>query len=359
MLPKNLETPIDVLVVGGGAAGLATARQLHAAGLSPVVVEASDRPGGSWSRYYDSLTLFSPRRYSALPGLAFPGPPASYPDRDEVVAYLDAYARQTPAPILTGAGVIQLQQTPWGFEAELADGQALQARSVVAATGGFGTPNRPSLPGEDIFQGQVLHSADYRRPEVFVGERVMVVGGGNTAIQIAAELSSHAAETWLASRAPLRFLPQRLLGADLHDWLRHTGLDRTRLLSDQGVPIIDDGRYRRALRQKRPDPLPLFERFTPNGAEWADGVRQDFDVVIYATGYRPGVDFLRNIPGALDPSGRPRQLSGVARDVAGLYFVGLPLQRNFASATLRGFGPDAAWVARAIKKARRSEPASR
>lgn len=348
---------IDVLVIGGGAAGLATARQLHSAGLSPVVVETSDRPGGSWRAYYESLTLFSPRRHSALPGLAFPGPPKGYPTRDEVVAYLDLYARQTQVPVLTDSRVIRLLKTSWGFSAELADGRTLQARSVVAATGGFGSPNRPVFRGEEHFQGRVLHSADYRTPWTFAGEGVLVVGGGNTAIQIATELAVHTADIWLASRSPLRFLPQRLLGADLHDGLKHTGLDKTRLLSDQGVPIIDDGRYRRALRRNRPARLPLFDRFTPTGVQWADGVRRDFDTVIYATGYRPSVDFLETVPGALNEAGRPLQRSGVARDVAGLYFVGLPLQRNFASATLRGFGPDAAWIARAIIKARRAEAA--
>ncbi|MER7047609.1 FAD-dependent oxidoreductase [Streptomyces jumonjinensis] len=137
---------VDVVVIGGGQAGLASARALVRQGLEPVVLEASDRPAGSWPRYYDGLTLFSPARYSALPGLPFPGDPDRYPHRDEVVAYLTAYAARLDADLRTGCRVRAVRRTGDGFEMETEGGERLTARAVVAASGSFGRPHRPDLP---------------------------------------------------------------------------------------------------------------------------------------------------------------------------------------------------------------------
>ncbi len=343
----------DVLIIGGGPAGLAMAHRLERDGLEAVIVEASDQPGGSWPLYYDSLKLFSPRRWSALPGLAFPGDPKTYPSRDEVVAYLARYAGRLATPILTGRRVASLRRRASAFEAEMENGDRFRANHVVVATGGFTTPNWPEIANASAFEGRILHSADYRAPHAHAGERIGVVGGGNTAVQIAVELADHA-EVVLLSRKPLRFLPQTLLGLDLHDWLRLTGLDRGRFLSDSGVPVIDDGRYRRALAASRPPRLPMFDSYNADGIVWTSGARRRLDTVIYATGYRPGVGFLTNTTGALLANGLPDQRQGRANRVPNLYFAGLPLQRNFASATLRGFGPDADWIARSILKGRRA-----
>lgn len=339
----------DVLIIGGGPAGLAMAHRLESSGVEAVIVEASDRPGGSWASYYDSLTLFSPRRWSALPGQVFPGDPKTHPSRDEVVDYLADYAGRLMTPILTGRRVVSLRRRGSAFEAEVENGDIIHANHVVVATGGFSTPNRPKIANASAFKGSILHSAEYRAPHAFAGQRIGVVGGGNTAVQIAVELADHA-DVVLLSRQPLRFLPQSLLGLDLHDWLRFTGLDRGRFLSDSGVPVIDDGRYRRALAAARPPRLPMFDRYEINGVVWNSGARRPLDTVIYATGYHPGVGFLADTTGALMANGAPDQRQGRANHVPNLYFVGLPLQRNFASATLRGFGPDADWVARSILK---------
>ena len=221
---ETLRTPLDALVIGGGQAGLAAGYHLRRAGLGFLILEAGAEPVGSWPAYYDSLTLFSPARYSALPGLPFPGDPDHYPDRDEIVAYLRAYASHFTLPVVPRARVERLEWVGDLFTATTTDGRTFTARGVIAATGGFSTPHRPALPGQASFTGAVLHTHEYRRPEPFAGQRVVVVGSGNSAVQVAAELAGVTHVT-LASRTPLRFRKQRFLGRDFHFWLRVTGLD--------------------------------------------------------------------------------------------------------------------------------------
>ncbi|MFE0317771.1 flavin-containing monooxygenase, partial [Streptomyces albogriseolus] len=169
---------VDVAVIGGGQSGLATAHALRGQGLEPVVLEASAQASGSWPRYYDSLTLFSPAGHSSLPGLPFGGDPERYPHRDEVVAYLLRYADRLDADIRTGVRVAEVATADGGFTLTLEDGGRLSARGVVAASGTFGRPYRPALPGLEKFAGAVLHAADYRAPQPSAGPGVPRRRGG-------------------------------------------------------------------------------------------------------------------------------------------------------------------------------------
>ncbi|WP_346041711.1 flavin-containing monooxygenase [Actinomadura chokoriensis] len=343
-----------LLVIGGGQAGLSTAHTARTLGLAPVVLEAGDRPAGSWPHYYDSLTLFSPARRSALPGSSFPGNPDRYPARDEVVAYLAGYAARLDADIRTGHRVERITRTEGVFEAVTAAGDVVAAPLVIAATGAFSRPHRPPLPGLDAFSGTVLHASDYRRPEPFAGKRVVVVGGGNSAVQIAIELAA-VADVTLATRRPLRFMPQRIAGRDVHIWLWRTGLDtagwaRPLLAGGKATPVMDTGTYRTAIASGNPDRRPLFVRLDGEDAVWEGGVREHVDVVLLATGYRPDAGYLAGL-GALDEHGTPLQRAGVSTTVPGLGYVGLEWQRSFASATLRGVGADARHVLTRLRRA--------
>ncbi|WP_308310489.1 NAD(P)-binding domain-containing protein [Streptomyces sp. CC210A] len=255
---------VEVAVIGGGQSGLAAAHTLRERGLTPVVLEASAQAAGAWPHYYDNLTLFSPARYSSLPGLPFGGNPDRYPRRDEVVDYLLRYAEHLDAEVRTGRRVEKVRADGDGFRLTFADGAELGARAVVAATGGFGRPHRPMLPGLDSFSGTVLHVSEYRSPEAFAGRRVVVVGAGNSAVQVATELSGRARVS-LAGRHPVHWFPQRPLGGrDLHFWLKVTGWDIAPLGRFRRAPatmaVIDDGRYRAALAAGRPDRRPMFTR---------------------------------------------------------------------------------------------------
>ncbi|THV22092.1 flavin-containing monooxygenase [Glycomyces paridis] len=341
---------IDTLVIGAGQSGLATAHALRKLGVDPVVLEAGDAPTGAWPKYYESLTLFSPARYSALPGKPFPGDPDRYPHRDEVIDYLAAYAKELDADIRTGHHVRTIEHHDGIFTAHLADGRALHARTIVAATGGFTNPYRPALPGIEEFTGTVLHAADYYRPEPFAGQRVLVVGGGNSAVQIAAKLAEIARVT-VTTRGKLRFAPQRPLGRDLHFWYTVTGLDAApigRLLTHPPtVPVLDTGRYRTSIAAGRPDHRPMFTSLEADQVHWSDGTSERIDALILATGYRPALSYLTEL-NALDEHGHPRHRSGLATDRAGLAFVGLEWQRSLSSASIRGVGRDASRVARPL-----------
>ena len=215
----------DVVVIGAGQSGLAATRSLQTHGISLVVLEAGPEPAGSWLHYYDSLTLFSPARYSAMPGLDFPGEPGHYPHRDEVASYLRRYAASLGADIRTNTPVTAVEaHGQAGFLVYTATGQTIHAAGVVAATGSFANPYVPALPGQDHFTGRLLHVADYRSPHQHAGERVIVVGAGNSAVQVGYELAQAATVT-LATRHPVTFYPQCRGGQDLHYWLVTTGFD--------------------------------------------------------------------------------------------------------------------------------------
>ncbi|MGY4828531.1 NAD(P)-binding domain-containing protein [Sphaerotilaceae bacterium SBD11-9] len=340
----------DAVVIGAGQAGLATGFHLQQAGRRFVILDANDSAGGSWPHYYQSLRLFSPARFSSLPGMPFPGNPNAYPSRDETIDYLKRYAARFALPVLAGHRVTKVERRDDGlFEVHAGD-RVLCSRSVVAASGSFQQPRTPVLPGQDRFQGEQLHSLSYREPQAFTGKRVVVVGAANSGVQIAAELA-RVAHVSIAARRPPSLIRQRMLGADVHFWWWLFGLDtaetKTRraalfkaLHSKTGPAVLDAGVYGQALASGKPDVRPMFIEFTTDGVVWPDGTRESIDAVIYATGFSANLDYVEPL-GALDPNGLPKQRRGISATVPGLYYMGLSYQRTYASATLRGVGPDA------------------
>ncbi len=339
-----MQSPTEpVVIVGGGQSGLAAARAARDAGLPPLVLEVADRPVGSWPGYYDSLTLFSPARYSAMPDLPFPGDPDHYPLRDEVVDYLERYAEGLDVEIRTNTRVDTVEASSRGFTVRTTDGQSIPAAGLVAASGSFANPYLPTLPGQEDFTGELLHVADYREPKPYAGKRVIVVGGGNSAVQVGYELAEVASVT-LATHQPLRFLPQRPLGRDVHYWLTTTGFDHlppawlAQIVG--GTLVMDTGDYHNALETGRMSRKPMFTALHGDQIVWADGTREHADVVLFATGYRPNLSYLHQL-GALDADGAPQHTGGLSTTHPGLAYLGLEFQRSFSSNTLRGVSRDA------------------
>jgi putative flavoprotein involved in K+ transport len=335
-----------VIVVGGGQSGLAAARALRELRMPTVILEASDRPTGSWPRYYDSLRLFSPAGYSSMPGMPFPGAPDHYPSRDEVTDYIERYAARLDVEIQTNTRVETIQQDGKAFRVFTENGRVLTASGIVAASGSFSNPFRPRFPGEDTFNGELLHVADYRNPAPYVDRRVVVVGAGDSAAQIANELAP-VATTSLATRHPVRFIPQRLGGHDIHYWLRETGFDTlpAAWLSKitEGSVVTDSVGFRQALAEGSVDQRPMFVALDGGRVIWSDGQREPVDAVILATGYRPSLPYLHEL-GALDEHAAPMHVGGISTTHVGLVYVGLEFQRSYASNTLRGVSADARGV---------------
>ena len=334
----------DIVIVGAGQAGLASAYAARRAGLEPVVLEASAEPTGSWPRYYESLALFSPAHYSSLPERPLPGDPERYPTGAELGAYLRDYADWLGADIRTGQRVTRVAVLDdQSFEIETDAGLLPHAPYLIAASGSFGRPYRPLLPGQETYRGTLLHAAEYRRPAELAGRRVVVVGAGNSAVQIAHELATVARVT-LATRSPLSWQAQRPLGRDMHWWMDRTGLDGAPIgrlwFRLDGNPVVDDGRYRGALAAGAYDHKAMFTRLLADGVEWPDGSTEPVDAVLLATGYRPDLGYLAGTA-ALDATGAPLHRAGVSRTVPGLGYVGLEFQRSFRSNTVRGVGGDA------------------
>ena len=344
---------VEVAVIGAGQAGLAMGYLLRRQGRRFVIFERAESIGSAWRERWESLTLFTPRRYSALPGLPFPGEPDGYPTRDEVTAYLESYAETFELPIGLNTEVTILEDgDDERFRLE-ADGRTMVADQVVVATGPFQMPYVPKLAeklADGVFQ---THAVGYRRPDDVPEGVVLVVGGGNTGFQIAKELSS-THEVVLSVGSRQKPLPQRVLGRDLFWWLT-----KTRIL-DKTV----DSRLGRKLRTRDTligsSPRQLRKRYGVDlkarvvdvdgrTARFEDGSELEVDAVIWATGYRADYSWIK-LP-ISDEDGRLRHRRGVT-DVPGLVFLGLTWQHTRGSALIGWVKDDAEYIAERIAEYR-------
>jgi putative flavoprotein involved in K+ transport len=345
---EQRSSSLDVVVIGAGQAGLAMGYFLARQGLRFVILDRAPSIAAAWRDRWDSLTLFTPRRYNSIPGLAFPGHPDGYPNRDEVIAYLERYADTFDLPVELNSEVRRLTAKDGRFHLEL-DDKTIEADQVVVATGPFQTPYVPKLAGRLAPEVVQTHSTGYRNPDDVPDGTVFVVGGGNTGFQIAKELSrTHEVHLSVGSRQMP--LPQRLLGRDLFWWLTKSGLIRTTVESRLGRRM----RERETLIGSRPRELkrrygvglkPRVVDASGRTVRFADGSELEIDAVIWATGYRPDHSWvdLR----VFDPHGRILHRRGVT-NVPGLYFLGLSWQHTRGSALIGWVKDDAEFLAERI-----------
>ncbi|MCP1307000.1 flavin-containing monooxygenase [Paenibacillus tyrfis] len=342
---------VDVLVIGAGQAGLAMGYYLKQQAVSFALLDASDRIGNSWRNRYDSLVLFTPRKYS-LPGMPMSGDPSGLPTKDEVADYLEAYAERYSLPVQLQTQVISMTKTSQGFLVETNRG-TYRAGKVIVATGPFHTPFVPGFASglpDELYQ---THSSAYRNSGELLDGPVLVVGAGNSGAQIAAELSRERL-VYLSAGSELHFKPLHVLGksifwyfdlfgfirADkgslLGSWLKRQpeqiyGLELKSLMADQKVLLKP-----RAVGAK--ENRILFE----------DGSEAEVSNIVWATGYRSDYRWIR-IDDAVDSQGNPIHRGGVS-PVSGLYYLGLPWQSSRGSALLGWVGRDAAKLAEKIRR---------
>jgi putative flavoprotein involved in K+ transport len=340
---------LDVVVVGGSQAGLAMAWHLAQQGLRFVVLEAGPEVGQVWRNRWDSLKLFTPAQYDALPGMAFPAPADTYPTKDPVADYLRDYAKAFDLPVRLNAKVIELRRLEDGsFEVHTAD-TTYRARQVVVATGPFQVPFVPPPAAKLDASVAQVHSGAYRNPQAMPDGPVLVVGGGNSGFQIAEELAaSRQVDLSIATKYPM--LPQRLAGRDLFWWLTRLGLLKVTVDSRPGRRMSRRdfviGTNRRRLEGKGVRFRPRLVDAEGRRVRFADhSLLEDVGVVVWATGYRSDYGWIQ-IPGVVR-EGHVVHRRGVA-EVPGLYFLGLSWQHTRGSALLGFVNDDAAWLAERI-----------
>jgi putative flavoprotein involved in K+ transport len=344
----------DVLVVGGSQAGLTAGYSLSRAGIPFLILDAGSRVGESWRRRWDSLELFTVGRYSELPGLPFPGDPERFAGKDDVADYLESYAEAFELPVKLDTVVTSLRRSDGRYRVEAENGSAFEADQVVVATGAYQRPRVPTIAEKLDGSVRQLHSADYKNPDQLPGGEVLVVGGANSGVQIAQELSKHRRVRLAVGTKPLR-LPRRILGKSLHWWGDHLGIIRApigrfRQPKRSGDLLIGTS-HKQLARHHSVELLARAVEAEGRTVRCADGRAVDVDAVIWATGFRPDYSWIE-LP-VFDERGDPVHRRGVTES-PGLYFLGMHLQYSLGSSLIGFVRHDAEFIVDRIAEGRAS-----
>lgn len=348
---------MSTVIIGAGQAGLATAYHLTQRGQDCILLDANARVGDSWRNHWDSLRLYSPARYDALPGLPFPGDRWAYPGKDDVADYLQSYAEHFELPVRHNVRVEKLTRDGDGFVVH-AGKQRFDATNVVVASGTYGAPKLPAAASELNLGIRQLHSSEYKRPSQLTDGPVLVVGAAHSGADIAFELAAThdvvlcGRDTGQipmkvpADRAPAMgraFMPlmwfawnhvltvKTPMGRKMKRTLRHHGAPLIRVKTADLARVGVERIYARVSGASGGKPM------------LDDGRVLDVATVIWCTGYRHDFDWIESL--VIGDDGYPAERRGVAEDNPGLYFVGMKFQRAFASMLVGGVGTDAEYVA--------------
>jgi putative flavoprotein involved in K+ transport len=368
----------ETVIIGGGPAGLAVAAQLGRRGCHYRLLERADSLAAAWSARYDSLQLHTVRWLSSLPGAPIPRRYGRWVRRDDLVAYLLEYARRNRIEPELGVEVTRIERAAGGWHLQTSAGDRSASR-VVLATGYTRTPYLPDWPGRDTFEGPLSHAVAYREPSAYRGQKVLVVGAGNSAAEIAVDLAEVAAEVQLSVRTPPNIVrrdvcgvPSQLIGVALRpvpevlmnplqtlmrrvtvpDLSRYglpapSGDGFSQFLRSQTVPILDHG-FVAAIRSGRIRVVPAVESIEAGNVRLVDGSVAQPDAIIAATGYRPDLQAMLSDLDVLDASGQPLVHGAhTVEGAPGLYFVGISVQ---LAGLLREIGREAQDVARSISE---------
>lgn len=344
-------TATDVLIIGGGQAGLASGYYLKKSGIPFIIVDNHSRVGDSWRNRYDSLVLFTPREYSGLPGLNFPGKRNEFPTKNETADYLENYAAAFNLPIQFNTTVSKLNKNNGFFQIWTNQGSFV-AKKVIIATGPFQKERIPSFASKISSEVKQLHSSAYKNPEQLLSGETLVVGGGNSGAQIAVEISTRGKVSLSVGHRPV-FLPLRFCGKSIFYWFDKLGILQAPAQSFIGRKI-----------QSRPDPvfglelkqliktatidlMPKSIDASHNGIHFSDGSVREFSNIVWSTGFKADYSWL-DLPHVLfDEKGYIIHKRGVTSE-NGLYIIGMPWQSRRTSALIGGVGEDARYIVNSI-----------
>jgi putative flavoprotein involved in K+ transport len=342
----------DIVIVGGGSAGLATAALLRERGLDPLVLESGDEPGAAWRSRYDRLRLHTPRLLSGLPGMRIPRRFGRWVARDDLLEYFRQYVARHNIDVRTGARVARIEPDGKAWRLETRQGP-IRADDVIVATGYNGAPFIPAWPGREGFGGELIHSSEYMNPAPFREHDVLVVGAGNSGAEISHDvIDGGATRSRLSVRTPPQIvrratagIPAQLIGMAIKHapphWVDPISKTQRKLsipdLAAQGLPRPEQGIRSSfiatgttpilyvgivdAVRKGRVEVVAAVEGFDGADVLLADGSRIQPDAVIAATGFRAGLDELVGHLGVLTPRGLPTKTDGEPA-LPGLWFVG-------------------------------------
>jgi putative flavoprotein involved in K+ transport len=341
---------VDVVVVGAGQAGLASAYELAQRGVSHVVLEAGAKVGNQWRNRWDSLRLFTPARFDGLPGSPFPAPPDSFPGKDQLADYLEGYGVEHRLPIRTSVRALSLERSGDGYHLETSAGTIVAGHVVVAT--GYQGPKVPALAADIKPEIRQLHASGYRNASQLTGD-VLVVGAGTSGVEIAIEAARAGHKTVLAGRGTGAIPPAFYAFEGKFFWFFANKIASVRTplgrrmkpnVLHHGAPLI-----RVTMGEALAAGVERATRVTAVDAGFPvceGGRRLEPQTIVWCTGFSRDYSWIR-FP-VVGEDGYPNHVGGVARDEKGLYFMGLPFQTRLASGLIGGQGPDAAFVAETI-----------
>ncbi|MEL7001851.1 MAG: ArsO family NAD(P)H-dependent flavin-containing monooxygenase [Bacteroidota bacterium] len=348
-MAKSNVKEYDVIIIGGGQSGLASAYYLRRSGFSYVILDEKEKPGGAWLNTWKSLKLFSPSEHSSLPGWMMPKATEEYPGRDHVIEYLKNYENRYKLPVERPVEVQSIKKEGDTFYIATSQGQYL-SKVIVGATGSWKKPHIPSYNNLSLYNGHQVHSAFYSDVEMYTGKKALIVGGGNSGAQILAEVSKVANTTWVTLNEP-KFLPDDVDGRYLFEFatrqykakLEGKTIQPAGSLGDVVmVESVKEARGRGVLGSRRP-----FDSFYEEGVIWSDGEKEVFDAVIWCTGFKPSLNIFESLVD-LNDKGRPVTKGTKVVSTNGLWLVGYGSWTGFASATLIGVGRTARQTAKEV-----------
>ncbi len=343
---------LDVIVIGGGQSGLACGYYLRRHKLNFLILDKEEKCGGAWLHAWDSLTLFSPAEHSSLPGWLMPKSENLFPLKQEVIDYLCQYEKRYELPIERSVTVENITSENKIFKVYTNKGIYF-SKAIIAAAGTWNNPFIPKIKGIETFKGIQIHSANYKNPGQFRNLKVLVVGEGNSGAQIVAEVSKITNVKW-STRKPPHYLPDEVDGFYLFNVAtakynaEKEGKPFNAANYDLGnivmVPPVKEAHSRGVLISSG-----SFESMYENGVIWSNGTKEDFDAIIWCTGFGYATSFLKNIV-STDGRGIVKTEESKAAEIPGLWLAGYGSWTGYASATLIGINRNAKQTCTEIKE---------